>query len=116
MVIELPSIEKFAAEAKEAGALRAYVTCNIEYWGKGGIPYWRAEAVATAVGTLACDKAGASPVLLKYRRDFGPVPEDLATRAAPQAYQEKVEAFLSEVRARLAEAGFSVRDGEITQL
>lgn len=116
MVIQLPDVESFVAEAKEAGAARVYLVRNLEYRYGNGVPTYRAWVVATAVGNLACHAGGPEKALLRYERDFGPVLQDLRTQSAPQDYRERVERFVEETRAKLAEAGFEVRDGEVTAL
>lgn len=113
MILELPSIESFIAEAKDGGAVRAYVVRKVEYRRANGLPTWRVRLVVTALGELACRAGRPEKALLRYEKDFGPVLETPAAGRMPEDYHQKVERSGEEIRARLAQAGFEVRDGEI---
>jgi len=114
LILELPDVESFIAEAREAGATRVYVVRRVEFGQARGLRTYRAKLVVTAAGLVSCHQDGRGKALLRFEKDFGPVPEDLAAQGPPERYRQKVDAFAEETRAELTAAGFEVRDGEIT--
>jgi hypothetical protein len=122
MVICVPDIESFIEQAREAGARVVYMVTNTQYRYGNSVPTYRAWVVATAVGEVNCHAGGPEKALLRCKRDFGGVPAELvpgnprASWAMPEDYWERLRRYEDEVRAKLREAGFDLRDGEITEL
>ncbi|MEW6772178.1 MAG: hypothetical protein AB1330_12440 [Bacillota bacterium] len=116
MVLELSDIESFIKEAKEADAVRVYGTFLTEFPKPNGIPAYRVKFIVTALGYITACAAKPEKTLLRCTRDFGLVLEDITSRKMPESYHQKVEQKSEEIKTRLAEAGFELREGEITGL
>lgn len=116
LAIDLPDVETFIEEAGEAGARLVYVTCVADYRAGSGLCSARARVVVSAAGRLELCEGGASDVVLRHERDFGDVRLDPATKALPEGYRARVDAYMAEAQKKLAAAGLKVRAGEITAL
>lgn len=122
MVICVPDMEAFIEQAKEAGARTVYLVTNTRYRYGNSVPTYRAWVVATAVGEVNCHGGRPERALFRCKRDFGGVvAEPLPTSprvswTMPGEYRERLHRYEDETRAKLLEAGFELRDGEITEL
>lgn len=116
MVLEFGNVEQFIGEAKDAGAVRVYTTFLTEFPKTNSLPAYRAKLIVTAIGRVAAHAGEPEKTLLRYTRDFGPVLEDISSGKMPEDYARKAEQKGKEITAKLVEAGFQVRAGEITAL
>jgi hypothetical protein len=80
------------------------------------MPAYRTKLILTAIGRVAAHAGEPEKTLLRYTHDFGLVLENIASRKMPEDYVRKVERKGEETTAKLVEAGFQVRAGEITAL
>lgn len=116
MVLEVGNIEQFIGEAKDAGVVRVYTTFLTEFPKTSGIPAYRVKFIVTAVGRVAAYAGEPEKTLFRYVHDFGPVLEEIASKKMPENYARTAEQKGKEITAKLTEAGFQVRAGEITAL
>ena len=116
MVLKFGNIEQFIVEAEDAGVVRVYTTFLTEFPKTSGVPAYRAKFIVTAIGRVTAHAGEPEKTLFRYTRGFGPVLEDITSRKMPESYARKAEQKGQEITAKLVEAGFQVRAGEISAL
>ncbi|MDH7577161.1 MAG: hypothetical protein QHH75_04875 [Bacillota bacterium] len=116
MILQLPDVESFIAEAREAGVERVWTAFETETRSTSGLRTHRTWFFATAVGMRRVHVGGPEKVLLRFERDFGSVLEDIVTRQLPEDYAHRTEEEGARLRQRLSEAGFEMRAGVVVSV
>lgn len=116
MILQVPDIESFIAEAREAGVKSVWTAFQTETRSSSGLRAYQTRFVVTTVGMVCAHAGEPERILLRFERDFGSIFEDIATRQLPEDYARRTEEEGAKLRQKLSEAGFEVRAGVVVSV